>query len=252
MNSRRQKLAFALLIGLLPVFYGCEETALTPNRITSRVKIDRNRIGACLPELDRVGIGPGGDDFPTGGGEGEIPSGYLNEWIPGAPPFPCNRFTQRNFQGLFDFNVSQLRSPTEPLRFRSAILEVTGFRSANGGIRVTAGPFGGFGEGVISGTVSSCRFKVLANRQAWGTARSGPLINTTNLASNPRPIVVSNTGASRWQADVSGEVGPWYRGERPETGFSVVPDDPEGFNAHASNQCTGYFRFRLRTFLGEN
>lgn len=250
-SSLRTKLVLVLLAGLLPILSGCEETSLTPNRITSRTQVGNNRFGACFPELDRAGIGAEADNFPLDR-EG-VPAGYLTEWKAGAPPFPCNRLTQRNVQGLFDFNVNRLRDGSEPpQRFRSAILELVEFRPVSGGIRVTTTPSGGFGEGVLSGTVNTCRFKVLANHQAWGTARSGPIIRTVELASHPRQIVVFNTGASRWQADVSQEVGAWYREERPETGFSVVADDPEGFNAHASNTCAGYFQFRLRTFLGED
>jgi hypothetical protein len=240
-----------LLLGLLILMAGCREVALIPERTTTRSQSTFNRWDFCTG-LDRFGISRRTDDF-TPPSSDSILAGYITQWEPGAPPFPCHRFTQFNFQGLFSFNVGQLRTPT-PERFRSAILELVEFRPANGGIRVTPEPtHTEFNTGTLTSTRRTCTFKVMRARQAWGTSREGDHITgIVDLASRPRNIVVSDTGSSRWQADVSREVGAWYREEERENGFVIMHADPEGFGAHKSNSCVGFFRFRLRTFLGED
>lgn len=240
-----------VLLGLFVFMSGCREVALTPETVSFRTQINVNRWDFCNT-LDRHPLSSGLDNTPPPAPDA-IRAGYITTWEPGAPPFPCNRFTQSSIQGLFNFNVGQLRTPT-PERFRSAILELVEFQPTNGGIRVTPEPTGGdVGTGVLTSTRRTCTFKVVKTRQAWGTATGGDHITgVEDLASRPRNIVVSNSGASRWQADVSREVGAWYRGEERENGFAIIQNDPQGFGAHKSNTCVGFFRFRLRTFLGED
>jgi hypothetical protein len=231
----------------------CHEEELTIDNTRAREHAERHRWDFC-PNLDRAAIGGQLLLFPPPE-TGEVLSGFTTRYSPGALPLPCNTFDQSKFQGIFNFNVwPNLRgSNPSPERFRSALLQLVDFRPAAGSINVMDEPGGGFGVGVLSGTRHTCRFKVMRVDTGWAPANAGPdnLLPMSELASRPRAIEVSNTGLVRpWQINVSQEVGSWYN-EGGEHGFAVIPDDP-GYGAHKNNQCVGYFRFRLRTFLGED
>jgi hypothetical protein len=242
----------AILIAACTTLAACEERIMVPQFFTTLLRNNTLESAVCTG-LNRVGIA--GVSLPAPDPAGRILAGYTTTFAPGAPPFACDRLHQSTQQGVFRFNVASLRGSV-PEPYRGAVLEILSFTPVGRGINIIdAEPWGlGFGEGWISSSVprNTCQFKVFRANQSWASGTAGwgrPTISTQNLAVGRGTFTapVSTTVAF----DVSQEVGQWFRGERSELGFVIMPDD-SSINSKASNSCVGLFSVRLRAFFGED
>lgn len=243
------------LLAACIVLSACEEVAQTPQEITTLSQQAKKESGACniFPSLDRVVILGSGATLPDP--EGRIFAGYTTDFRPGSPPIACDRLHQLTEQGAFRFNVSSLRGSV-PEPYRGAVLEIQRFAPVGRGIQIIdAEPWGlGFGEGWIGSSAprNTCQFKVVRANQDWAAGaggRGGAAISTQNLQTSRATFIAPITRTVAF--DVSPEVGQWFRGERPELGFVIIPDD-RSILSKASNSCVGLFSVRLRAFFGED
>ncbi|HIK05509.1 MAG TPA: hypothetical protein IGS40_12490 [Trichormus sp. M33_DOE_039] len=245
-----------VLIAISTTLVACEERILVPQSWTTLLGIARKQSGACsiFPSLDRTGFG--GLSLSAPDSAGRILAGYTTTFAPGTPPFACDRLHQFTQQGVFLFNVASLRGSV-PVPFRGAVLEISNFTPVGRGINIIdAEPWGlGFGEGWLGSSVprNTCQFKVVRANQAWANGTAGgwgrATIATENLATARATFTAPM--ATNVNLDVSQEVGQWFRGDRPELGFAIMPAD-SSINAKASNSCVGLFTVRLRAFFGED
>jgi hypothetical protein len=190
--------------------------------------------GLCFGSLDRTGVGSLRSLHPPP--EGMVLAGFTTQWIPGADPFPCNRFKRVNVVGAFEFfNVAN--DPAVKL----ALLELVEFQPV--------------ASSISNGDRGTCQFKILRSR--WtrppngGYAGSASLLESrlaaaSEISTRPRDIVVPRD-VGRWNAIVTDEyIGPGAaRPGTDSTVFLIVQDDAS-YDANQRTACAGYFRFRLR------
>lgn len=255
MNNYK-RITQVVLIATCITLAACEERILIPQSFTTLLKNEKKESGVCsLGTLNRVGIDPG-VSLPAPDPAARILAGYKTTFTAGAPPIACDRLHQSTEQGVFRFNVVSLRGSV-PEPFRGAVLEILNFIPVSGGIRIIdAQPWNlGFGEGWIGSSTprNTCQFKVSRANEDWTSGRAGwgkPTISTQNLATGGRTTFTAPMSTTV-TLDVSHEVGQWFRTERAELGFVIMPDD-RGINSKASNSCVGLFSVRLRAFFGED
>jgi hypothetical protein len=247
-----------VLIATCITLAACEERILIPQSFTTLLRNEKKESGVCNfgVTLDRAIAGVGVSTLSAPDPAARILAGYKTAFVPGAPPIACDRLYQSTEQGVFRFNVVSLRGSV-PEPFRGAVLEILNFTPVGGGIRIIdAQPWDlGFGQGWIGSSTprNTCQFKVSRANEDWTSGRAGwgkPTISTQNLATGGRTTFTAPMSTTV-TLDVSQEVGQWFRSERAELGFVIMPDD-RSINSKASNSCVGLFSVRLRAFFGED
>jgi hypothetical protein len=245
-------LQFLVWLTLCVASTACEERELLPESHPTFIQFNTLQSTICAFTLDRSGLRLDLPELPDR--EHRILTGYVTTFIPGQPPFACDRLNQWTLQGAFRFNVAAGRGTfSEP--FRSVILEITDFTPVNDGIRIVhTEPWGlGFGEGFFSsGRVrNTCRFRLAVASERWPDTtppgRAGPPIAVRRLRGGHGQFTAPI--ADTLTFEVGQEVQDWFYGTAPETGFVIMPEEAS-INFKATNSCLGFFSVRLRAFFG--